>query len=57
MRTGLNFKIQRITLGIKGIDMAAMLGLDQSYISKMENGKAPIPTHVYTHWVKLLGMK
>jgi predicted transcriptional regulator len=54
MLKGLEFKIQRIKLGIEGQEIANMIGVSQSYISKLENEKQSIPDHIYRKWINIL---
>lgn len=54
MKSGLDLKIMRIRKGIKGIQLAQLLNVDQSYISKMENNVRKIPKHIYDKWIKVL---
>lgn len=53
MIKGKEFMIKRILLGIKGQEIAKMIGVDQSYISKMENERQEIPPHIYKKWVQI----
>jgi DNA-binding transcriptional regulator YiaG len=41
--SGSAFRFMRATLGLKLVDLAALLGVDQSTLSRWESEKAPIP--------------
>jgi predicted transcriptional regulator len=57
MLRGLQLKIKRIEMGIKAQDIAMMIGVERSYISKMETEAQGIPLHIYEKWVSVLGVK
>jgi predicted transcriptional regulator len=56
MLRGLKLKIKRIEMGIKAQDIAKMIGVERSYISKMETEVQGIPLHIYEKWVGVLGL-
>lgn len=56
MLTGKELKIKRILLDIKANEVAKMLNVDKSYISKMERGVQGIPSHLYEKWINYLGL-
>lgn len=41
--TGKELKLQRITADIKGIDLAAEMGVDGSWVSRIENMRVVTP--------------
>jgi len=46
-------KLQRLKYGMKGIDLAKKMGVDQSYISKMENDRVPVTAQVVNYFNSL----
>ncbi|GFN32566.1 helix-turn-helix domain-containing protein [Paenibacillus xylaniclasticus] len=54
---GRELMIMRIKKKIKGQDLAKILEVSQSYISKLENEKQEIPIHIYKKWVSILDGK
>ncbi|MGD6876803.1 helix-turn-helix domain-containing protein [Bacillus infantis] len=56
MLTGKQLKIKRIIMDIKAIQIASLLGVHKSYVSKMENEVQGIPAHMYQKWTEYLGL-
>jgi transcriptional regulator with XRE-family HTH domain len=52
--TGRELMIERIKKKMKGQELAAFLGVSQSYVSKMENERQEIPIHIYKKWILIL---
>jgi transcriptional regulator with XRE-family HTH domain len=55
--TGKQLKLKRVELDLKAKEIAEYLHIDNSYISKLENGVQSIPAHIYDKWIEYLGMK
>jgi transcriptional regulator with XRE-family HTH domain len=53
--TGKQLKIKRVTLDIKAKEIAELLQVHKSYVSKMENEVQMIPEHMYRKWIEFLG--
>jgi transcriptional regulator with XRE-family HTH domain len=51
---GRELMVERIKMRIKGQDLAKMIGITQSYVSKMENERQEIPIHIYKKWISTL---
>lgn len=45
---GIWLKLQRVKYRIKAVDLAKQMGVDQSYISKMEHGVVPVTQEAVT---------
>lgn len=56
MLTGKQLKIRRIILDIKAKQIAELLHIHKSYISKMENEVQAIPLHMRIKWEEFLGV-
>jgi predicted transcriptional regulator len=52
--SGKELKIKRIIKGLKVMEVAEMLGVHRTYISKLENEDRAIPLHIYKKWVTLI---
>jgi transcriptional regulator with XRE-family HTH domain len=55
MLSGMELRLHRVAKDIYAIDIARHLGVDHSYISKMERGTRNIPKHIYEKWAEFLG--
>ena len=56
MYTGKQLKIKRIMLDINANEVADMIGIHKSYISKLEKEVQHIPKHIYAKWITILGL-
>lgn len=54
MITGKKLKLRRIELDIKAKDLADMLGIDNTYVSKIESGIHKVPKKIEDKWFKIL---
>ncbi|PHA02971.1 hypothetical protein COE51_01120 [Bacillus pseudomycoides] len=57
LKTGIELKIKRIELGLQAREIAEILDVSKSYISKMEREAQGIPEHIYDKWIKVLEIK
>lgn len=56
MYTGRELKIRRVIMDMQAKDIAEMIGIHKSYISKMEKEVQRIPDYIYERWIEILGM-
>lgn len=56
MLSGKELKLHRVAMDIYATDIARHIGVDHSYISKMERGTRNIPKHIYEKWAEFLGV-
>jgi transcriptional regulator with XRE-family HTH domain len=54
MLKGKELQILRMKKDIQGQILAKTLGISQSYVSKMEREKKPIPERLYKLWINIL---
>jgi transcriptional regulator with XRE-family HTH domain len=55
--SGKQLKLHRIMKDMKVTEIAEMIGVHYTYISKLEKEVQKIPIHIYSQWVKVLNIK